>query len=137
MCLASWPMLQAVNSIPTNAMLTESGSAPAAKAAPRGMDAAIAAPGAMDVMDWNSTSIKPTAFRSSCATGLGSVTADSSRSTEFQRRGRTTSVSTSATLWDARAGEAKDDQPYDAFDHIPKSSARIAVRLRDTRMRLR
>src|SRR5476649_1458585 len=106
-------MLQAVNSIPTNAMLTESGSAPAAKAAPRGMDAAIAAPGAMDVMDWNSTSIKPTAFRSSCSTGRGSVTADSSSMHRTPEKAKNHfGLDISDVGGCVRAGEAKDDQLY-------------------------
>jgi hypothetical protein len=44
-------MLAAVKRIPTNAMRTDSGKAPPAKAAPRGIDAAMAAPGAIDVID--------------------------------------------------------------------------------------
>ena len=44
-------------------MRTESGSAPPANAAPSGMEAAMAAAGAIDVIDWNRTSVKPTAFR--------------------------------------------------------------------------
>ena len=67
-------MLHAVNSMPMKARVTESDSAPAAKAAPSGIDAAIAAPGAIDVIDWNSTSSRPTAFRSSCATEGSCVT---------------------------------------------------------------
>ncbi len=74
MCLASCPMLTAVNSMPMNAMNTESGSAPPANAAPSGMEAAMAAPGAIDVIDWNRTSVKPTALRSNWATGPGSDT---------------------------------------------------------------
>ena len=61
-------MLQAVNRIPTKAMSTASGSAPAAKAAPSGIEAAMAAAGAIEVIDWNSTPGRPTASRSSGAT---------------------------------------------------------------------
>ena len=43
------------------AKTTDSGSEPPAKAAPAGIDAAIAAPGAMSVMLWNRTSRRPIA----------------------------------------------------------------------------
>ena len=47
-----------------NAKITASGSAPPARGAPNGIDAAIAAPGAMEQIDWNTTSRNPTALRS-------------------------------------------------------------------------
>ena len=56
-------MLTAQNKQATRANITASGSEPAANATPAGMDAAIAAPGAMSVMDWNRTSRSPMAFR--------------------------------------------------------------------------
>src|SRR5580692_6607296 len=56
-------MLTAQNKQATRANTTASGSEPAANATPAGMDAAIAAPGAMSVMDWNRTSRSPMAFR--------------------------------------------------------------------------
>ena len=56
-------MHQAESRHATSAKTTASGSAPPANAAPAGIDAAIAAPGAMSVIDWNSTSRKPIASR--------------------------------------------------------------------------
>src|SRR5258708_6934129 len=47
----------------TRAKTTDSGSAPPAKATPAGIDAAMAAPGAMSVMLWNKTSRRPIALR--------------------------------------------------------------------------
>ena len=44
-------MLAAVKRMPTKAMRTDSGSAPPAKAAPSGIEAAMAAPGAIEVID--------------------------------------------------------------------------------------
>ncbi len=64
-CLASSATDSAVNRQATRATMTASGSAPPAKAAPDGMDAAIAAPGAIAVMLWNSTSRSPMAPRRS------------------------------------------------------------------------
>jgi len=58
------PILTAVKSMPMKASATERGSAPEAKAAPRGIEAAIAAPGAIEVIDWKRTSARPTAFLS-------------------------------------------------------------------------
>ena len=66
-CRASSPIDDAANRQATIAMITDSGSAPPANAAPAGMDAAIAAPGAIAVMLWNSTSRRPTASRRSRA----------------------------------------------------------------------
>jgi hypothetical protein len=51
--------------MPKKANTTASGSAPPARGDPKGIDAAIAAPGAMEQIDWNTTSRKPTALRSS------------------------------------------------------------------------
>jgi hypothetical protein len=45
--------------------MTDSGSAPPARPAPAGIEAAMAAPGAMSVIDWNSTSRRPIASRRS------------------------------------------------------------------------
>ena len=61
-------MLDAVKKIPKNAKITANGSAPPASGEPNGIDAAIAAPGAIEQIDWNTTSRNPTAFLSSCAT---------------------------------------------------------------------
>jgi hypothetical protein len=61
-------MLDAVKKIPMKAKITASGSAPPASGDPKGIDAAIAAPGAIEQIDWNTTSRNPTAFFSSCAT---------------------------------------------------------------------
>jgi hypothetical protein len=54
-------MQKAHNRQAISAKITESGSAPPAKAAPAGIEAAMAAPGAMSVMLWNSTSRRPMA----------------------------------------------------------------------------
>src|SRR5215831_9971649 len=56
-------MLTAQNRQAISANTTESGSEPPAKMTPAGIDAAIAAPGAMSVMLWNVTSRRPMAFR--------------------------------------------------------------------------
>ncbi len=56
-------MLTAQSRHAISAKTTASGSAPPAKATPAGIDAAIAAPGAMSVMLWNVTSRRPMAFR--------------------------------------------------------------------------
>src|SRR5215469_8662909 len=56
-------MLQAHGRHAISAKTTASGSAPPANATPAGIDAAIAAPGAMSVMLWNVTSRRPMAFR--------------------------------------------------------------------------
>src|SRR5262252_8851302 len=56
-------MLQAQNRHATSAKTTASGRDPAAKATPAGIDAAMAAPGAMSVMLWNVTSRRPIALR--------------------------------------------------------------------------
>jgi hypothetical protein len=61
-------MLDAVKKMPMKAKITAKGSAPPARGEPKGIDAAIAAPGAIEQIDWNTTSRKPTAFFSSCAT---------------------------------------------------------------------
>jgi hypothetical protein len=62
MCLANWPMLDAVNKIPTKAKITASGSAPPASGDPNGIEAAMAAPGAIEQIDWNATSRSPMAL---------------------------------------------------------------------------
>ena len=64
---ASSPMDHAQNRQATMAKTTASGNEPPANAAPAGMDAAIAAPGAMSVMLWNRTSRRPIASRRSPA----------------------------------------------------------------------
>lgn len=64
---ASRPMLQAHSKQATSAKTTDSGSEPPAKATPAGIDAAIAAPGAISVMLWNRTSRSPIASRRSPA----------------------------------------------------------------------
>jgi len=56
-------MLTAQNKQATRAKTTESGSEPPANATPAGMEAAMAAPGAMSVMLWNRTSRRPIASR--------------------------------------------------------------------------
>src|SRR5215468_7326152 len=61
MCLASSAMETAQNRQATSAKTTDSGSEPPARAAPAGIDAAIAAPGAMSVMLWKRTSRSPIA----------------------------------------------------------------------------
>ena len=60
---ASRPMLQAQNRQATRAKITASGRDPPANATPAGIEAAMAAPGAMSVMLWNRTSRSPMAFR--------------------------------------------------------------------------
>src|SRR5215469_5832394 len=56
-------MLQAHGRHAISAKTTASGSDPPANATPAGIDAAMAAPGAMSVMLWNKTSRRPIAFR--------------------------------------------------------------------------
>jgi len=58
-------MQEAVSRHATSAISTDSGSAPPAYAAPAGIEAAMAAPGAMSVIDWNNTSRRPIASRRS------------------------------------------------------------------------
>src|ERR1700689_4772120 len=58
-------MLDAQKRQATRAKITASGSDPPANAAPAGIDAAMAAPGAMSVMLWNRTSRSPIASRRS------------------------------------------------------------------------
>src|SRR5215475_10509108 len=60
-------MLTAQNRHATKAKTTESGREPPAKTTPAGIEAAIAAPGAISVMLWNVTSRRPMAFRRSPA----------------------------------------------------------------------
>src|SRR5437868_15514438 len=60
MCLVSCPMDSAAKIDATRARSTASGSAPPPKAAPVGMESAVAMAGAMNVMDWNSTPPKRT-----------------------------------------------------------------------------
>src|SRR5712691_7240088 len=62
---ASRPMLQAQKRHAIRAKITESGSDPPANATPAGIDAAMAAPGAMSVMLWKRTSRRPIASRRS------------------------------------------------------------------------
>src|SRR5215468_11188439 len=59
---ASRPMLHAHSRHATRAKTTDSGSDPPANPTPNGIDAAIAAPGAMSVMLWNRTSRSPIAL---------------------------------------------------------------------------
>ena len=61
--LASRPIDQAQNRQATRASSTDSGSEPPANAAPAGIEAAMAAPGAISVMLWNVTSRRPIASR--------------------------------------------------------------------------
>ena len=56
-------MLQAQNKQATRAKITASGRDPPANATPAGIEAAMAAPGAMSVMLWNRTSRSPMASR--------------------------------------------------------------------------
>ena len=56
-------MLHAQNKQATRAKTTASGSEPPANATPAGIEAAMAAPGAMSVMLWNRTSRRPIASR--------------------------------------------------------------------------
>src|SRR5450755_4424432 len=58
-------MLQAQKRHATRAKITASGSDPPANATPAGIDAAMAAPGAMSVMLWKRTSRRPIASRRS------------------------------------------------------------------------
>src|SRR5450755_4465547 len=58
-------MLHAQNKHAISAKITASGNDPPANATPAGMDAAMAAPGAMSVMLWNRTSRSPIASRRS------------------------------------------------------------------------
>src|SRR3954447_16455765 len=59
MCLESWPIETAASSDATRAKITESGAPPPLKAIPAGMESAVAIAGAMKVMDWKSTPLKP------------------------------------------------------------------------------
>ena len=70
MCFANWPMLDAVKRIPIKAKSTANGSAPPASGDPKGMEAAIAAPGAIEQMDWNTTSRNPIALLANLTSGL-------------------------------------------------------------------
>src|SRR5215469_14117412 len=68
-------MLHAVKRHATSANTTARGSEPPANATPAGMDAAIAAPGAMSVMLWKRTSRRPIALdRSAVSATVASVT---------------------------------------------------------------
>ena len=62
-CRASSPIDDAANRQATIATITDNGSAPPAKPAPAGIEAAMAAPGAIAVMLWNNTSRSPMAPR--------------------------------------------------------------------------
>ena len=70
MCLESWPIETAASSDATSAKITDSGAPPPLNAIPAGIDNAVAIAGAMNVMDWKSTPLKPTAPRPQT---LGSV----------------------------------------------------------------
>ncbi len=61
MCLESCPIETAASSDATSAKRTESGAPPPLNAIPAGMDNAVAIAGAMNVMLWKSTPLKPTA----------------------------------------------------------------------------
>jgi hypothetical protein len=50
--------------MPIKATITANGSAPPASGEPNGIEAAMAAPGAIEHMDWNTTSRSPMALRS-------------------------------------------------------------------------
>jgi hypothetical protein len=50
-------MLEAVKKIPINAKITASGSAPPASGEPNGIEAAIAAAGAIEQIDWKTTRV--------------------------------------------------------------------------------
>src|SRR6266536_5094599 len=75
MCLASWAIELATNSEATRARMTARTVAPPPKAMPMGMENAVAMAGAMKVIDWNSTPLKPTApprsFAGGCSPALG------------------------------------------------------------------
>jgi len=60
---ASRPIQDADSRQAISARSTDNGSAPPAYSAPAGIEAAMAAPGAMSVMDWKSTSRRPIASR--------------------------------------------------------------------------
>ena len=64
---ASSPMEEADSRHAISAKTTASGNDPPAYAAPAGIEAAIAAPGAMSVIDWKRTSRSPIASRRSPA----------------------------------------------------------------------
>jgi hypothetical protein len=68
-------MLDAQSRHAISANTTESGSDPPAKATPAGIEAAIAAPGAMSVMLWNRTSRSPIAPRRSPGACCAAVSA--------------------------------------------------------------
>src|SRR5260370_33678998 len=71
---ASRPILQAHSRQATSAKITDSGNEPPANSTPAGIDAAIAAPGAMSVMLCNSTSRRPIAsLRSPVCVAAGAV----------------------------------------------------------------
>ena len=61
MCLESCPIETAASSDATSAKITESGAPPPLNAIPAGIENAVAIAGAMNVMDWKSTPLKPTA----------------------------------------------------------------------------
>ena len=61
---------QYVKRIPIKAKSTASGSAPPAKGEPKGIEAAIAAPGAIEQIDWNTTSRNPIALLANLTSGL-------------------------------------------------------------------
>ena len=64
-CFASWAIEYAVNSTAIIAKSTASGVIPPANDVAAPIDSAVATAGAMWVIDWNSTSGKPMASRSS------------------------------------------------------------------------
>jgi hypothetical protein len=61
-CLASCPMELATMTAAIMVRTMDSGSAPPANPAPTASEVATAAPGAMNVTDWNSTPASPTEF---------------------------------------------------------------------------
>ena len=63
---ASSPIENAVNRTAISANRTASGVSPSAKIVANPIDRATATAGAMNVIDWNRTSVRPIAFRSSC-----------------------------------------------------------------------
>ncbi len=61
MRLESWPIETAANIDATSAKITDSGAPPPLNAIPAGIENAVAIAGAMNVMDWNSAPLNPTA----------------------------------------------------------------------------
>src|SRR5450759_2124265 len=78
----------------------------------------------MDVIDWKSTSIRPTAFRSNCATGVGWATADSSRPRTSETAKNHVGLDVGDTGGCAHAAEAKAEQLYAGAAAIPRGGVR-------------